>query len=224
MNDSPLNQSSHILASLAARILGHNLKDEKLWKDAFAKSKKFLDQAAIEAEGFAPQASANEQGYPLNEEGGRISLSDNSRSASDYVKIGDLIRQRAIGRIQDVDSLLKNRIRPRIPSRKEVATARQHFHPTPEADIMAIALDAAAKATRTKTRYPAIVLNLLDRPLDYESIQESMTLQWSSDPPLWLVERPLIEPISPPSLADLSHQVNAFLGEFAHNLRQAAGY
>jgi hypothetical protein len=174
-------------------MLGADINDEKKWPGAISKAKRYIDLAE-------PKASAQK---------------------SDYFDIDELIKKGAIGRVQNEDSLFKNRIRPRVPSRKEVESARSYFHPESgdtEQQVLAKALEAAAKASSLKTRHPAIVFNLLGHSMDYETILETKKLQWEAYSPFWLVQRSIIEPINAPTIEDLNIQIDAYLGDFVHRL------
>jgi hypothetical protein len=203
-----VNQSdpTMLIANLAARILGNEIQQKQKWDAALAEAGRFYTLAAKEADTVLLTMEAQQES------------SDEKRSGPHYRKIDDLIKSGEIGGVQNRDSLLRNRIRPRIPTRKEVAKAKEHFNP--ETCSLKMALAAAAEATKAEDRHPALVLNLFGRSLDYESIKGSMTLQWDADDPFWLVERPIIEPTVAPSLSDLKHQIGAFLGEFVYRLGQ----
>ena len=205
-----VNQSepTMLIANLAARFLGNEIPDENRWNDAFTRAGRFYTRANEEVDTLSLTEEAQQES------------SDETRSGPHYREIDDLIKSGEIGGVQDRDSLFKNRIRPRIPTRKEVAKAKEHFNPALEADILEMAMVAASMATKVTSRHPALVLNLFGRSLDYESIKGSMTLQWDADDPFWLVERPIIEPTVAPSLSDLKHQIGAFLGEFVYRLGQ----
>lgn len=198
MKSSNIEASAIHLSELALRLLPE-IKGKK-FEDRFSKALKFASRLHAQA----------------------VDHVNDTRTDIGERSIQSLIEGGQLGRSKEIDSVLENRIYPRLPTSRDLDTCRRNFNPKANDTHKAVRQKAIAAVTASgmrESKVPATVLGLLGWKITKERVQDTKKLDWTPNS----LERALIQPSNPPDLESLSYFLDQAVDEFIHlRLQQVA--
>ena len=127
--------------------------------------------------------------------------------------ISEIIESGGLGRASELDSVVENRIIPRVPNKRELAKCRENFHPhhsDSHKKLIKRAVEAVNESKIPPKKKAAACLNLLGWPITKERVIGDKSLDWGA----CSHERRIIEPVHPPTVEDVTDLMHQAAEEF----------